>query len=400
MDPITHGIGGALLGKGYFSERHGRVATFAVILGSIFPDVDIFPEPFLHDPMALIKIHRGFTHSFIGLPLFSVALAWGTRKIALRRGYRPPSLLVLTLACAVGMASHLLLDAMTTYGTRLLNPFSTKRYAWDLLFIVDAVFTAILLLPQVTAWVASDVQKAKRCAALMWTVFSLCALGVWKLATALGFGFRFVILGPVVALLALVFFLPATQPWGRRISRASWCRAGVYAALAYIFACGVAHRAGLERTRRFAEANHLEVVNLGALPLPPSFFDWDGLIRATDGVYESRLDVRDSAPPEFLFYADSPHMGEVARALGVPDVQVFLWFARFPLIRTTPDDGDVAVDFRDMRFFGRRRQNQTPFTFRVVFDSRGQLVKEGWLADGILRRRVRIFPPEREGEAK
>ena len=51
MDPITHGIAGALLGKGYFAERKGRVAIFAATLGAVFPDIDIVAE--IVDPGAL-----------------------------------------------------------------------------------------------------------------------------------------------------------------------------------------------------------------------------------------------------------------------------------------------------------------------------------------------------------
>ena len=52
MDPVTHGITGALLGKGYFSKRHGRVAIFAATLGAVFPDVDIIAEVVSRDPLA------------------------------------------------------------------------------------------------------------------------------------------------------------------------------------------------------------------------------------------------------------------------------------------------------------------------------------------------------------
>ena len=44
MDPVTHGIAGALLGKGFFSDREEKVAIFAATLGAVFPDIDIFYE--------------------------------------------------------------------------------------------------------------------------------------------------------------------------------------------------------------------------------------------------------------------------------------------------------------------------------------------------------------------
>jgi len=59
MDPVTHGITGALLGKGYFSDRHGRVAIFAATLGAVFPDIDTIADAISRDPLAIIKYNRG-----------------------------------------------------------------------------------------------------------------------------------------------------------------------------------------------------------------------------------------------------------------------------------------------------------------------------------------------------
>ena len=67
-----------------------------------------------------------------------------------------PSFGVLTLIYGVGIASHILLDGMTSFGTRMLTPISQQRVAWDLLFIIDLVFTSIVLLPQIIAWIYSD----------------------------------------------------------------------------------------------------------------------------------------------------------------------------------------------------------------------------------------------------
>ena len=161
MDPITHGIAGALLGKGYFSKRNAPVAIFSATLGAVFPDVDIVAEFFSRDPLAIVKYHRAITHSFVGLPFFAALFAWLTRLVARRRGFEAPSWSMLTLIYAVGISSHILLDGMTSFGTRMWFPISSARVAWDVLFIIDFTFTAIILLPQVTAWIYSggDAQK-------------------------------------------------------------------------------------------------------------------------------------------------------------------------------------------------------------------------------------------------
>src|ERR1700685_3803942 len=135
MDPVTHGIAGALLGKAYFSKRQARVAVFAATLGAVFPDIDIFYEGYAeishHDPLAIVRYHRAITHSFVALPFFAVLLALLTRWIARRLGYESPTVWMLTVIYGVGIASHIILDGMTSFGTRMWYPISTRRVSWD-----------------------------------------------------------------------------------------------------------------------------------------------------------------------------------------------------------------------------------------------------------------------------
>src|ERR1700684_3096229 len=104
MAPVTHGIAGALIGKGFFSEKHGPTAVFAVTLGSVFPDVDVVADFFSNDPLATIRFHRGFTHSFLALPIFAAALAgllWWWQR---RRRESPSDFWILFAAFATGIA--------------------------------------------------------------------------------------------------------------------------------------------------------------------------------------------------------------------------------------------------------------------------------------------------------
>src|SRR5271156_1848890 len=119
MDPVTHGIAGALLGKGYFSKRQGRVAIFAATLGAVFPDVDFFYEILSRDPLAIVKYHRAITHSFVGLPFFAALLPWRRWRVPPRSRNEPPSGPLPPLIPGVAIASHILLDGMTSFGTRM-----------------------------------------------------------------------------------------------------------------------------------------------------------------------------------------------------------------------------------------------------------------------------------------
>jgi membrane-bound metal-dependent hydrolase YbcI (DUF457 family) len=389
MDTVTHGIVGSLLAKGYFSEKHGRVATFAATLGAVFPDVDVVAEAFSHDALAVVRFHRGITHSWIALPFFAVLFGWLTHWIARRRGIETPSTGILSVIYGIAIGSHVALDGMTSFGTRMWDPLSQNRVAWDLLFIIDFVFTAIVLLPQIAAWVYRDRAEWQRRAAGAWVLFTLATIGVWSLARSVGFPFHAWIAGLASFLIAALFFLPALGERGSRMGRAAWCRAGTYAMVAYVLACGVAHYAALARVEQYASANHISVERIAAIPLPPSLLDWGGAIRANDGVYSSRFDLRQAGAPTFSFRPDSAPDSFTALAVQLPEVRLYWSFARFPVIRTSMEDGHHVVDFFDQRFISRREPQ--PFTYRVVFDDDGEVIEEGWQSNGSLLRRMQKF---------
>ena len=76
--------------------------------------------------------------------------------------------------------------------------------------------------------------------------------------------------------------------------------------LLYIALCWTAHHLVMAQVKAFAAENHIEVERIGALPLPPSWLSWGGVIRSTNGVYQSRFDLRHLHPQSFTFTADSP----------------------------------------------------------------------------------------------
>src|SRR5262249_62389625 len=115
MDTITHGIAGALIGKAFFtghstvsSPDAGSVATLAVTLGSVFPDIDVLAELLSRNDLAILQVHRSVTHSLLCLPMFAVVLAAAGRWYARRRRRESPSWAGLPGLWAVGPASHLL----------------------------------------------------------------------------------------------------------------------------------------------------------------------------------------------------------------------------------------------------------------------------------------------------
>jgi membrane-bound metal-dependent hydrolase YbcI (DUF457 family) len=411
MDTITHGIVGALIGKGYFSERYGKVATFAAVIGAAFPDSDVAAEIVSRDPLGIIKYHRAITHSFVALPFFALLLAiltrallpWVKRKWPRWADAEAPPLGILTLIYAIGIASHILLDGMTSFGTRMWYPISNQRVAWDLLFIIDLTFTAIVLVPQVIAWVypeaggngAPDIARSRSRAIRMWIAFTAGTFAGWGVVQLAGYPFHLWIALVIAAILAIVFFAPAAGGWGFRLTRAAWCQAGVCLMVAYILGCAVAHHSAILRAKAFAEQKHIEVDRMGALPIPPSLLDWGDGIRAPEGLYESQFDLRQRNPAPFRFVPDSPPDPFIARAFQLPSVPLYWQFARFPSIVSFVDRaGEHVVELGENRFSDGRRRGPQPFTYQITFDRSGRLLEEGWLTNGMLQRSMMETTPQ------
>jgi len=398
MDTITHGIAGALISKAAFGGHDlfppteiskKRLATWALMLGAIFPDSDVIREFFSSNPLLMITWHRSITHSLILLPIWSVILAGLLGAIARWRKSEAPSFLTLTGLFAVGILSHIILDLLTTYGTMIWSPLEWSRPAWDILFIVDFTFTGILLIPQLLAWTYEDSDHTRRRAIVLWAVFTPAPLLISRIGLAVGAPVSNAAILVATVMFTVLFFLPAARGWGHRIRYATWNRAGLALAVAYVLAATLAHRAAFERVKQFAAHQNLEVQAIGALPFPPSLWHWDGLVRAPRGVYEIRMDLtgdllkkRGAADQETItrtYYPDAPVNEYIGTARQLPEVQKVLWFARFPVTQFHMEGGDAIVEFSDKRFAQISRNRPGAFTYRVRFSGDGKSINQGWV---------------------
>ena len=398
MDTITHGIAGALISKAAFGGRDlfpptamgkRRLATWALMLGAIFPDSDVLRDFFSRDPLLMITWHRSITHSLLMLPIWSVLLAAVTGAVARWRKWEAPSFLMLTGLFAVGILSHIVLDLVTTFGTMIWSPLDWSRLAWDILFIVDFTFSGILLLPQLLAWTFEDPKHARGRAIIMWLVFTPAPFLISRIALIVGAPISDTAIVVATALFAVLFLFPAIGGLGVRVSYEHWNRAGLTMALAYVLAASYAHHVAYGRVNQFAAQQNLEVEAIGALPLPPSLWRWDGLVRAPRGVYETRMDLSDglfhgsnsvnAKVLEHTYYPDAFPNQFIAQARQLPEVQKVLWFARFPVTRFHKEGDDAVVEFSDLRFPQIRRDRPASFTYRVRFAPDGTVLSKGWV---------------------
>jgi len=401
MDTITHGIAGALIAKAAFKGgdllpaipvNKKQVVTWTLMLGAIFPDSDVVRDFFSTNEMLIVTWHRSITHSLLCCPVWSALLALLTLAICRWRKWESPSFPALLGLWAAGILSHIFLDLVTTFGTMIWSPLVWSRPAWDLLFIVDFSFTAVLLIPQLLAWAYEDPEHVRRRALLLWMIFMPAPLAIAKIAAIVGAPTSNNAILVATVLFTALFLVPAIRGWGFRVPYVTWNRVGLGLAIVYLAAATFAHRVALERVRKFAAAENVEVLNIAALPFPPSLWHWDGLVLARRGVYELRMDLSDALFPkapqnsdpsgtaaiEHTFYPEAPMNPWIQKARSLPNVQKFLWFARFPVVRFHKEGAEAVVDFIDVRFPQIRRDRAPSFEYRVRFSVDGSLLSEGW----------------------
>jgi membrane-bound metal-dependent hydrolase YbcI (DUF457 family) len=402
MDTITHGIAGALIGKALLKGddlltsrpmNRARIVTWSLMLGAIFPDADAVRGIFDKNDLLVITWHRSITHSLVLLPVWALLLAAITRWFARRLKWETPSFRALAGIYAVGILSHILLDLVTTFGTMIWSPLAWSRPAWDLIFIIDFSLTGILLVPQALAWVFANPEKMRMRAVGVLLIFLPTPLLVARIAQIVGAPISVRATAFTMMLLVAIFLFPAIRGAGLRISYAAWNRAGLFLACGYILAALFAHRAALDRAKKFAAFEHLDAQSIAALPFPPSIWHWDGLVLIPSGVYELRMDLTQKsaisesvslnpaqAPAlEYRFYPSASSNSYIEQAKQLPEVQKVLWFSRFPVTRFRKDGADALVEISDARFPQVRPGRAASFTYRVRFGPAGNVVSQGWV---------------------
>ncbi len=413
MDTITHGIVGALTGKALFagqdvpamspdgalshaqSSSTARAAIVACTIGSIFPDIDIFAGTLARNPLAIMEWHRNISHSLVLLPVWAALLAALSLPLGRWLRWKTPSYAKLFVIYAVGLATHVFLDVVTNFGTMVWSPLSYARVAWDWLFILDLTLTSLALVPQLAAWCYRDPLKFRGRVAAVWVALTAGAFGGYELAAFAGYPFPIAVVGLVSAIFGLVLFAPSLRGAGFHWTRAGWCRAGLALVCAYLALASAMHAKALAEVDRFAAAHHLPTDNLAALPLPPTVTHWAGIVATPQGVWRVALQEPGGQIERTQFYSDPPPDRYEAEAKKLHDVQVYLWFARFPVWQVMKENGQTILDISDVRFFREEdsvtnvgsgqplrlpgiRPGPTGFTFEVVFSRDGQVVSSGF----------------------
>jgi len=371
MDTITHGLVGALIAKAGFSQRMGKVATTVLVVSAVFPDSDIVVD-LVGNEFLYLKYHRSLTHSFLGALLFPALLAWIFYRFSSYKKYW--NLYALSL---VGVLSHIFLDLITSFGTMIFFPFSDRRVAWDMVFIIDLIFTGIIVLSLGITWIYQDPKGATTRAGVLGITFYLLAFCVtlflsrvaqrqvpWKILLLVDLLFTFFILAPGI------------KGWIYRLDKATPCRIGLIGLSLYIGLCWINHQIALGRVEDYIRKEGLQAISYAAFPGPLSPFRWSGVLKTQDASYQNWFNLLTPHRSEFSVFQDPPKDEYITRAENLPVVQLFLWFARFPVIVYQTLDQTHVVRYFDLRFNSGFRR--TPFVLEVVIGPNGEILKQGF----------------------
>jgi inner membrane protein len=322
MDTFTHALSGALIARATASGHlppgalSRRVA--AGFLAAAAPDLD-FVLGWL-GPVQYLLSHRGVTHSVVLLPVWALLVSWVLAKL-LRE---PGGWRALYGISALGLASHIAGDLITSFGAIVFAPLSDWRAALGTTFIIDLWFTGII-------------------------VAGLAASALWR-------GSR---LPAVLASVVLV---------------------------GYVGFQAVLRERALSVAERYALSLGLEDARLQAHPRPVSPFNWTVFVsdeqahryahirlggsqrRATptDDSFLARLDAA-YAPPNLAQWHERSRYGEPAlealarQAWQSPALGFFRWFADLPAYDGMTQ-GSACLWFADLRFLTPGR-DEMPFRF-------------------------------------
>jgi inner membrane protein len=206
MEPITHFLTGACIGRAGFN-RKTACATVVATLAAEAADIDILWG--FDGPVAELQHHRGITHTFIGAPFIAAAVVglvggvhvWRRRRRlrthpepaepqAARKQPPPLNWFWLSVTALVASLSHILLDWTNNYGVRPFFPFNPRWYAGSFVFIAEPVWWALLLSALIFPWLLGLADREigarrSRFRGRGWAIFALGGMttfGCWRWA--------------------------------------------------------------------------------------------------------------------------------------------------------------------------------------------------------------------------
>ncbi len=317
-------------------NRKTALATATLTLAAEAADLDVISR--FWGGAEGLNHHRGFTHSFLGVPLVAavvvgfVYLIWRARGRPIKDPKLPPRWgLLFAYGCLAGV-SHILLDFTNNYGVRPFWPFSERWISWDIVFIVEPVMLVALflglILPSLSSLISEEIGARRQAPP-------------GRFAASL-------------ALIAVFFY------WGLR---------------------DYEHRRAVAvlQSRIYKEADPMRA---SAYPYMINPFRWHGVVETAS--FFATMDV-DSLAPEVDPAGDmqihyKPEETPVTLAAKQSYLgRVYLSWAQYPLTEAEQLEGDGAayvVRFRDLRYAYPGRDARSLLSAKVFLDRNLHVLSE------------------------
>jgi inner membrane protein len=317
-------------------NRKTSLATATLTLAAEAPDLDVVGQ--FRGPVFGFEHHRGFTHSFLGVPMVAALVIAFMYLIWRWRGRRTndPNLpvrwgVLYLYACLAGL-SHILLDFTNNYGVRPFWPFSQRWYSWDIVFIVEPVILVFLLgglvLPSLFSLISEEIGARSQ--------------------------------GPKGSLAASLALIGVVLVWGLRDFEH---RRAVAALEGHIY-------------------RGVDPIRVSAYPYWLSPFRWSGVVETENFFAVMLVDslAPDVDPSGHMEIHYKPEETPATLAAKNSDLgRVYLDWAKYPITETeelSPPRQGYVVRFYDLRYDYVGRTRPRPLSARMVLDQNLQVVEE------------------------
>src|SRR6266542_3115614 len=356
MDNLTHSLVGLAAAKAGL-EKLSPGATTLCVLAANSPDADIVALIF--GRWVFLQQHRGISHSIVGACLLALALplifCLGDALLARARNReRRVKLPGLLLASVVATATHPLMDWSNNYGVRPLLPWNPRWFYGDFVFIIDPFIWLVL-----------------GGAAFLLTAKTKKHLIVWVLIALIPS--YLVLVGPagpglmtseiLLRILWIVALILLVSLYRRDIGGRAGAKIAI-AALAtvtiYCSGLAVTHVVALRRAKlqavAIASQNTERVIKIAAMPTVANPTEWTCVMETDRATYRFNLSLLQTAPGDLNVVRYEKPQGLVAEAVAEAAhdsrSQVFLGFARFPVVQVVGEDclTQTLVHFADLRY--------------------------------------------------
>ncbi|OZM56676.1 hypothetical protein CIB95_10655 [Lottiidibacillus patelloidae] len=166
MDTITHTLFGltaySAVNKDQKSKKEKHALLFTAIAGSNIPDIDVIMRVTEIGRIMDLMWHRGITHSLLMIPIWTLLLIWLCSSI-----WKVKSKAINFLTF-FSVSLHVLSDVLNTWGTGLLEPFSSIRISLGIISIIDFVIWGLIMLGFILSYLFKSIISRSKVFKFVW----------------------------------------------------------------------------------------------------------------------------------------------------------------------------------------------------------------------------------------